>query len=242
MTHRRAPAWLTEWEYAHRGLHGDGIPENSLAGAEAAIARGMGIECDVQRSFDDQAIVFHDWELDRLTGEPGFVEDRIAADLERYRLQGSDQAPISLVKYLAALRDRVPVLIEIKSKPDYDVEWTCLKVAEALADYSGEHAVMSFDPRVPAWLAANAPDIVRGLVGTDTLDNGFRYLWRKPGSIEQAQPDFLAIDVRDLPHDRSDQWRENGGPLLTWTVRTGDLRDHALQNADALISEGEGLA
>jgi glycerophosphoryl diester phosphodiesterase len=40
--------------YAHRGLHGPGVPENSLA-ADAAVARGFGIECDVQRSHDGQA-------------------------------------------------------------------------------------------------------------------------------------------------------------------------------------------
>jgi glycerophosphoryl diester phosphodiesterase len=59
--------WLREVIYAHRGLHGPGVPENSLAAADAAIARGFGIECDVQRSRDGQAIVFHDWTLDRLT-------------------------------------------------------------------------------------------------------------------------------------------------------------------------------
>src|SRR5215203_7518492 len=63
--------WIGGTLFAHRGLHRPGLPENSLEAAEAAIARGFGIECDVQRSGDGQAMVFHDFELDRLTHEAG---------------------------------------------------------------------------------------------------------------------------------------------------------------------------
>ena len=65
--------WLAGHDYAHRGLHGAGRVENSPSAFAAAIERGMGIECDVQRSRDGEAMVFHDWELDRLTGENGAV-------------------------------------------------------------------------------------------------------------------------------------------------------------------------
>jgi len=241
MNQRASRAWLAEWEYAHRGLHRLGVPENSLAAADAAIAAGMGIECDIQRSFDDEPVVFHDWELERLTGETGDVADRIADALEQSHLLGTNQTPIRLTGLLEHVSGRVPLLVEIKSLPDYDVEWTCVKVESALRSYRGAYAVMSFDPRVAAWFAANAPAVVRGLVGTDTLDNGFRHLWHQPGAIDQANPDFLAIDIRDLPNAPADKWRASGKPLLSWTVRTSELRAHALQHADALISEGEGL-
>jgi len=73
--------WLTSCDYAHRGLHGGNAPENSLSAFSAAIALGLGIECDVQQTGDGQAVVFHDWELDRLTGESGPVALRGAAEL-----------------------------------------------------------------------------------------------------------------------------------------------------------------
>ena len=82
MTARPAPDWLTGWEFAHRGLHGPGVPENSLVAAEGAIARGMGIECDIQMSADGVPIVFHDWELSRLTSVEGMVGAQTAAALE----------------------------------------------------------------------------------------------------------------------------------------------------------------
>src|SRR5436305_1890733 len=95
----RAPApdprkveWIGAQDYAHRGLHGaphdPPMPENSLAAFEAAIERGLGIECDIQRSGDGQAMVFHDWELDRLTGRSGPVVQLSAEQLGRIALTG----------------------------------------------------------------------------------------------------------------------------------------------------------
>ena len=61
-------AWIGEHIFAHRGLHRPdvdeaGVPENSPGAFAAAIAGGYGIECDIQRSADGQAMVFHDWNL-----------------------------------------------------------------------------------------------------------------------------------------------------------------------------------
>ena len=147
MSASHAPDWLTRWEYAHRGLHGAGVPENSLAAAEAAIAAGMGVECDIQRSRDDHPMVFHDWDLARLTGEAGNTGHLPAEALEALSLLGTQQHPIRLATLLERVAGRVPLLIEIKSMPDYDVEWTCASVAWLLDTYSGAVAVMSFDPR-----------------------------------------------------------------------------------------------
>jgi len=242
MTARGAPGWLTQWEFAHRGLHGPGVPENSLAAAEGAIARGMGIECDIQRSRDDHPIVFHDWELGRLTGRPEATEELDADNLESLSLLGTDEHPVRLARFLGAIGARVPLLIEIKSLPGYDVEWTCLYVARLLEAYSGAVAVMSFDPRVPEWFAVNAPSIPRGLVGTDSYENGFEGVWRSHDAIAAAAPDFLAIDVRDLTRPEAAAWRAGGRPLLTWTVRSPETRATGLALADALIAEGDGLA
>lgn len=242
MTARRAPGWLTEWEFAHRGLHGPGVPENSLAAAEGAIARGLGIECDIQRSRDDHPIVFHDWDLARLTGESSVAAERTADELEALHLLGTDQHPVRLARFLEVVAGRVPLLIEIKSLPGYDVEWTCASVAWLLDSYKHDVAVMSFDLRVPIWFAAEAPDISRGLVGTDSYENGFEGVWRSHDAIAAARPDFLAIDVRDLHRPEAAAWRAGGHPLLTWTVRSPETRATGLALADALIAEGDGLA
>lgn len=242
MSTRRAPDWLTQWEYAHRGLHSHGVPENSRAAAEGAIARGMGIECDIQMSRDNVPLVFHDWELDRLTKERGKVAARPADELCRIPLLETAQTLWRLADLLELVAGRVPILVEVKAQPHLAIAEPCIAIAKALADYAGPLAVMSFDLRVGEWFAKHAPQVTRGLVITDTLDHGYRSAWRAPHALERAAPDFLASDVRDIPNALTALWRESGRSLLTWTVRSPDTRQRGSAHADALIAEGEGLA
>jgi glycerophosphoryl diester phosphodiesterase len=242
MEARRAPEWLTRWEYAHRGLHSPGVPENSRAAAEVAIAAGMGIECDIQLSGDHEPLVFHDWELDRLTDERGRVAARPADELCRIPLMETAQTLWRLSDLLDMVAGRAPILVEIKSRPDFALPAACIAIARALGSYAGPFAVMSFDHRMGEWFAQHAPAMPRGLVITDTLDHGFKSAWRAPRSLERAQPDFLACDVRDLPNAITGLWRETGRPVLTWTVRSPEKRARGLAYADALIAEGAGLA
>ena len=67
------PRGFLDRPIAHRCLHdkAHGRPENSLGAARAAIASGYGIEVDVQMSADTEAMVFHDYGLDRMTGHEG---------------------------------------------------------------------------------------------------------------------------------------------------------------------------
>src|SRR3546814_2965132 len=77
--------------FAHRGLHGDGRVENSVAAFEAAIAAGHGFELDVQETADGQALVFHDYDLHRLTGGRGAVREKVMTDLAAIHLAGTEQ-------------------------------------------------------------------------------------------------------------------------------------------------------
>ena len=56
----------------------------------------------------------------------------------------------------------------------------------------------------------------------------------------QAGPDFLAYDVRDLPSRFAAEQRRRGLPVITWTVRSPELRERAALHADAPIAEGAG--
>ena len=233
--------WLGRQDYAHRGLHDAATPENSLGAFTAAIAAGMGIECDVQRSGDGQAMVFHDWELDRLTGERGPLDHRNAAALTQVLLNAGTERIPTLREVLGLVRGRVPLLIEIKSKRDYHVAASCLAVRRVLEGYQGPHAVMSFDPRVGQWFARHAPRTVRGLVLSEEHDRGLlgrarRHLW-----LWMAKPDFLAYDVRDLPSSFAEGQRARGLPLTTWTVNSPAKRVLAAEYADAPIAEGAGV-
>jgi len=238
----RRVEWLGQWTYAHRGCHSPGIPENSASAFAEAIGRGLGIECDVQRTGDGRAAVFHDWELDRLTDDSGPLMRRPLAQIEALALSGSSDRVPSLERLLSQVAGRVPLLIELKSRRQNRVAPLCLAVRRALDGYRGPHAVMSFDPRVSRWFSVHAPRTVRGLVVTEENDRGPAGRWRRHAALWHARPDFLAYDIRDLPSAFAAQQRARGLPVLTWTVRDAAQRARAAEYADAPIAEGDGLA
>jgi glycerophosphoryl diester phosphodiesterase len=222
--------------FAHRGLHGGGRVENSGGAIAAAVAEGLGVELDVQLSRDGEAMVFHDSELDRLTVEQGPLAGRTAAELQSIRLRSVNEPIPRLAEALATIAERVPLLIEVKSR-DRKVAPLCEAVAAALEAYDGPVGVMSFNPEVGAWFARRAPRVVRGLVVTEHGKKGLRgrierrlFLWR-------ARADFLAYDVRDLPSRFAERARAGGLPVYTWTVRSEADRALATMYADQIIFE-----
>jgi glycerophosphoryl diester phosphodiesterase len=234
-TRRARLAALTAKPFAHRGLHGDGRIENSRAAFEAAIAAGHGIELDVQASADGEAIVFHDYELERLTEGCGAVRTLGAAELERIRLKGSDETIPTLAEVLALVAGRAPLLIEVKS-PGRHVAGLSRAVIRALGGYTGPVGVMSFNPGIGGRLARLAPSILRGLVITEQ-GRRWRGLWERPLSLWRAKPDFLAYDIRDLPARFAEARRARGMPVLAWTVRTLQERARAAEHAGQIIYE-----
>ena len=229
--------WLNRHVYAHRGWHGDGRVENSPSAFRAAIGAGLGIECDVQQSDRGVAVVFHDWDLDRLTAESGPVRDRSHVELAQVRLGASEDTIWTLRDLLDEVRGQVPLLIELKSRSRVPFAPLCASVAFHLDGYAGPAAVMSFDPRVVRWFARNRSDTMRGLVVSET-DAG---PLRRRVALRHARPHFLAYDVRDLPSRFAAVQRARGLPLLTWTVSDKARLETARAFADAPIAEGKGL-
>lgn len=238
----RKVAWVGANDYAHRGLHGDGVPENSLAAFSGAVAMGLGIELDIQRASDGQAVVFHDETLDRLTTESGPVSRWNGAQLGQIALAGTGQTIPTLRQALMQITGQVPVLIEIKTQRKDHVAALCLAVRRVLEGYGGPHAVISFDPRVARWYSRHSPHTVRALTITEDRHRGLLGMIQRRLSLWHAQPDFLTYDLRDMPSRFAAQQRARGLKVVTWTVKNRDDRMRAMENADAAIVEGGGVA
>ena len=233
--------WLADWTYTHRGLHGPGAVENSPSAFRAAVAAGLGIECDIQRSRDDWPMIFHDWDFARLIGRPDKTEALTRAQWRELAYLESEDRPLDLTELLATVGGRVPVLIEIKSRRGYDVVRSCRLVVTALAGYDGPHAVMSFDPRASRWLRRHSPQTLRGLVMREDAYGYTQKAWQRHLALWIAKPEFIAYHVEALPNPMTTALRANGMPVLTWTVNSADARARAMRYADAPIAEGEGL-
>jgi glycerophosphoryl diester phosphodiesterase len=227
-------------DFAHRGLWGGPVPENSLAAARAAIAGGFGIECDVRLSRDGTVMVIHDADTARLTGQPGRIATRTVQELTALRLGGGDERISTLAQLLGLIAGRVPLLIEIKTDALAEAAPLCLAVRRVLEGYRGPVAIMGFNPEVSRWFAIHAPRIMRGLVMTEHRQNLARAIGdavTRRLAVWRAKPDFLAYDVRFLPSALPTALRSKGMPVLSWTVRTPDDRAVVAAHAERPIFE-----
>ena len=217
--------------FAHRGLHrAPAIVENSLTAFAAALEYGAAIECDLRLTADNQILVFHDADAQRLCGDPAIIARSTLAELSHLKV-GEHPIP-TLAQLLALVASRAPMLLEAKID---DNLWRFGRaLVAALDDYAGPVGVMSFHPGLMRWLKTNAPQFRRGLVIRDSLSPVRRWV-----AMTIADPAFLAVDVGAI--DRS--WvaaARKRLPIYTWTVRTRAQRALALTNADALIWEADG--
>jgi glycerophosphoryl diester phosphodiesterase len=243
----RAPEWLTARPVAHRGLHdiARGIVENMPAAAEAAIARGFAIECDIQLTSDGEAMVHHDHVLGRLTEGSGPLLEKTAAELKAVRFKNTPERMMSLADLCALVAGRVPLVIEVKSHFDGDRKLV-KRMAEILSSYDGRAVGMSFDPDQVRALRELIPDRPRGIVAerhyteSDWPDASAaqRHDMTHLRHFFRSRPDFVAYRVDDLPAFAPWITRNLFGcRLLSWTVRTPAQRARGAQYADQIIFE-----
>lgn len=235
---------------AHRALHdrAAGRPENSPAAFRAAIAAGYGIECDVQPSADGVPMVFHDYDLKRLTGVAGRIRGLSAAELKATRLLGTGDGIPTLAEMLALVAGRVPLLIEIKDQDGAmgpGVGPLEQAVAAALAGYAGPVALMSFNPHSVAALAEAAPAIPRGLTTSayapgdwPLLTPAVRDRLRDIPDYEAVGASFVSHEAADLCRPRVADLRARGATVLCWTIRSPEAEAEARRVAANVTFEG----
>jgi glycerophosphoryl diester phosphodiesterase len=228
---------------AHRGLwNHDGAPENSLAAFQLACEAGYGIELDVQLTSDGEAVVFHDDDLKRMTGAEGRVRDRTAADLAELRLAGTDEAIPTLLETMALVGRRAMVHVELKT-PYGEVGPLEQRVHEVLIDHAGPTCVIGFNPYSHAWFADRYPGVLRGLDSYDYkraphMSEAQRQAFARLEHVAIARPHFLALHAQMLPDPRAAKFREEGMPIVTWTIRDPAQWEAVKPYCDNLIFEG----
>lgn len=242
-----APAWLTACPIAHRGLHDTaaGIVENTPSAAERAVQAGFAVECDVQITADGEAVVFHDFTLDRLTHGQGRVDALPASALADIPMRQTSDRITRLDAYIEAIADRVPLIVEIKSRFDGDLT-LARRTAEIVRGYRTRIALMSFDPDIVQALHQLAPDSPIGIVAEASYaDDEWQDLPVERREelmhflhIDRSKPQFIAWHVGDFPHPTPVVARHFGVLVLAWTVRGEEHRRLAARFADQIIFEG----
>lgn len=221
--------------YAHRGLHGGGVPENSMEAFELAVKAGYGIELDVRLSKDGELMVFHDDTLDRVTAESGAVDARTAEELRKIKLSGTENTIPTFREVLALVDGKVPLLVEIKEfNGGYGVTE---KTAEILKEYKGSFIVESFNPLALGKLKKLAPEFMRGFLSQDFSTSkdhlSFKYKLLKNMMFNfVARPDFIAYrhidyNVKALKFIKKHHKKT---PLIAWTVESAEDDALAIKN------------
>lgn len=244
------PAEFLSAPIAHRALHdiAHGRPENSRAAVSAAIAAGYSIEIDLQLSADGQALVFHDYDMTRLTGQHGPIQLRSAAEAAKIALSFGDGETIpTLPEVLKLIAGQVPLLIELKDQdggmgPNIGI----LEAATvaALANYTGLAAVMSFNPYSVAKMRELGPNIPCGLVTESyppkdwPLPAATCERLREIPDFDRSGASFISHEVEDLARPRVAELRASGVPVLSWTIKSAEQEAKARRFADNVTFEG----
>ena len=225
---------LRGWYYAHRGLHGNGNPENSMAAFRDALEHGYGIELDIHLMRDGNLAVIHDSKLIRTTGQEGRIEELTGEDLNHYRLEDTEETIPLFSQVLELYQGKAPLIVELK--PEGRNHAALAKAAcDLLADYAGPYCIESFDPRCIRWLRKNRPEIIRGQL----TENFFRSTTKLPWYLAflmthnlmnvWTRPDFVAYKFADRKCTPSNWlWKQFlGVQAVTWTLRTKEDFDIA---------------
>lgn len=226
---------LRGWSYAHRGLHGKGIPENSMAAFRAALEGGYGIEFDLHLLKDGNLAVIHDSLLKRTTGCEGRIEDLTTEDLKNYRLEGTEETIPTFRQLLDLYGGKAPLIVELKPVGGNHAALT-ETACRMLEDYKGVYCMESFDPRCIFWLKRNRPQIIRGQLAENffcsnsDLSTPLKFVLTHSLSHFFTMPDFTAYKFADRKNVSTWICRKLYGVQgVSWTLRTKAEYDAAVK-------------
>ena len=244
---RPLPAGFLDRPIAHRGLHQAtaGLLENTRAAFEAAIARGFGIECDIQLTADGEAAVFHDFTLDRLTTASGRVDSQPLAALTAIPFRQGHHGIEPLSALLTLVAGRVPLVVEVKSRFNGDERLTRAAVA-AIAGYPGPLVLKSFDPGVLIAARKAGATVPLGIVAMQSyedpeagLDEAGRHRLGNLLHLMESQPDFISWHQASIPCAAPFLCRAGLGlPVMSWTVRDAATAARIRPHVDQIVFEG----
>jgi len=232
-------SWLVTKYIAHRGLHTSEIPENSLGAFKNAIDHDYAIELDVHNLEDNTPVVFHDETLNRLTGQDGYIKKvKDVEELKKYNLLNTSEKIPTLQEVLDLVHGQVPILIEIK---DYNLNGTFERsIYEVIKNYTGELAIMSFNPITLKWFRLNAPEIIRGQLSCYFKGEKLGLIKKsllKHMSLNKrvSQPQFIAYKYDEVPNRYVNKYKNL--PLLVWAVPSQQEYMKVAKYCDNIIFE-----
>ncbi len=233
--------WLLNTPIAHRGLHDENIPENSIPAFERAIEGGFNIEIDVHLTLDGHLVVFHDADLKRMCGADKIVKECTLEELKTYKLKDTDCTIPTLEEFMALVDGKVGILCEVKGINPFDTSIAKATV-EAFKSYKGNVALQSFNAGAVICFRKDGSRPFGQLItwGWGNEQKCSKMNWMgKLHVCKISKPQFIAYDVRTYLDAEKyiNKARKKGKPLILWTINSPEKLDLAQRVADNIIFE-----
>lgn len=217
---------------AHRGLHKNKmIPENSMLAFKAAIEKNYAIEFDINITKDNQIVVFHDDDLNRLCNKKENIEDVSYDFLKDLNLYESNEKIPLLKELLDEVAGKIPLIIEIKKHKNIGLLENIL--LEMLKEYKGEYFICSFEKDILLWLEKNKPKEIRGLI-FGSLPIKFKkyekiaFLYK----YFKSKADFISLEDKLIDSSIYDFCKKKELDIVVWTIKD----KKSFQNIDKKVS------
>lgn len=187
---------------AHRGVHNSRIVENTLPAFVKSVDKNYVIELDIHILKDNSIVVYHDYNLKKLTGVNKVIETLSYAQLSQIKIKNKYTIP-TLKQLLHIVNGKVPLLIEVKDMNNNSkFEEELVKI---LDNYKGKFAIQSMNPFVIDWFYKNKKDYIIGLI----IFNELNYKLIKK---YEKKVDFLSVYKKQLPI-------KTNKLVIAWTIR-----------------------
>lgn len=208
-----------------------------MAAFRAALEQGYGIELDIHLLKDGNLAVIHDSSLKRTAGANVKIEDLTTAELEQYRLNGTEEKIPEFRQVLDLFDGKAPLIVELKPAGGNYAALT-EAACNMLEGYPGLYCMESFDPRCIYWLKKNRPELIRGqltenyFASQSNLPPILKFLLANQLENFLTLPDFVAYRYADRKNLGNFIVRKLWGVQgVTWTLKTP--QDH-----ETAVSEG----
>lgn len=212
--------FLTSNLIAHRGLHTSNTIENTLPAFIKAMNKGYIIELDIHILKDDTIVIYHDFDLKRLTGVNKIIEKITYPQLSKIKIKNKYQIP-TLLQVMNIINGKVPLLIEIKTIENNPKFYK--KIIELLSNYKGLFAIQSINPFVIEWFYKHKNNYPIGLIIFNDLN--YKILKKYTKMI-----DFISIYKKHLPF-------KSKKIVIGWTIKTKEELYKYIPLSDNLIVE-----
>ena len=235
---------LKGWKYAHRGLHDENLPENSMGAFRAALEHGYGIELDIHLMKDGKLAVIHDSSLLRTAGVDVRITDLTAEELANYPLGGTNEIIPTFDQVLKLYRGKAPLIIELKE--DGNARELVDAAVKAMRGYEGPYCMESFHPKCVYELKKRHPKVIRGQLVMDyfkeeesPLPNTVKWLITNQVENFLTKPDFISYRFSDRKTFSNlltlKFWGLQG---VTWTLKSQEELEEAVTEGWLPIFEG----